>query len=321
MPIRPHIRQAESITVKKLFELGKEPLKLTIEAGEKGMLRKIQDKTINRPALALTGYFKNFAAKRIQVFGAGEMSYLRDASLDRQLEIMRGIAGKRVPCMIISRHLSPLRSMLEVAREFNTPLLRSALVSRDLLASVTLLLEEYFAPRTTLHGTLLDVRGIGVLIRGESGVGKSECALALIEKGHSLVSDDIVQVRLMEDHHLLGTGPELNRGYMECRGLGIINVAELFGIRSVRREKPIDLIVTFQEWHPGMTEERTGLERDYYEILSVPIPHIILPVRPGRDMARLVEVAAMIEALRQIGHDPAREFNDRLIAIMTGGAS
>ncbi len=318
MPIRPLIRQAESITVKKFFELGKEPLKLTIEAGEKGMLRKIRDKTINRPALALTGYFKNFAAKRIQVFGAGEMSYLRAANQDRQLEIMRGIASKHVPCMIISRHLSALPSMRTVAQEFHTPLLRSALVSRDLLANVTLLLEEYFAPRTTLHGTLLDIRGIGVLIRGESGVGKSECALALIERGHSLVSDDIVQVRLMEDRHLLGTGPELNRGYMECRGLGIINVAELFGIRSVRREKAIDLIVTFQEWHPGLAEERTGLERDYFEILSVPIPHIILPVRPGRDMARLVEVAAMIEALRQIGHDPAKEFNDRLIEIMAG---
>jgi HPr kinase/phosphorylase len=179
-------------------------------------------------------------------------------------------------------------------------------------------LEEFFAPRIAEHGTLMDIKGIGTLIRGQSGVGKSECALALIERGHSLVADDLVYVHLVNERDLAGSSSDLNRGYMECRGLGIVNIAELFGIRSVRREKNINLVVTFEEWREGMDEERTGLEQDSYDILGIPVPHIVLPVRPGRDMARLVEVAAMVQALKTLGHDSAREFNDRLIRFMAG---
>ncbi|MDX2108883.1 MAG: HPr(Ser) kinase/phosphatase [Verrucomicrobiota bacterium] len=319
MAFQPTPRQADKITVKSFFEQYQQQLKLSVVAGENGMHRSIRDKSINRPALALTGYFTNFASRRIQLFGAGEMAYLRDVDENKQMEIMWGIASKRIPCMIISRHLTPTKAMVEVAKVFKIPLLRSSLNTRDLLGTATILLEEFFAPRVTLHGTLLDVRGIGTLIRGESGVGKSECALALIERGHSLVADDVVHIKQMGERELMGSGPILNRGYMECRGLGIINVAELFGIRSVRIEKRVEFIITFQEWRQGMEEERTGLEREFYTILDIPVPHIKLPVRPGRDMARLVEVAAMIEALRQIGHDPAKDFNDRLIALMNDG--
>lgn len=316
MPFKPITKQAEFITVRDLLARGKESLKLQVVAGEKGMGHRIKDKSINRPALALTGYFKNFGVRRIQLFGAGEMAYLRDASEERQYQILIDIAKKHIPCMVVSRHLTPMRAMIHVADEYDIPLLRSPLNTRDFLATCTLLLEEHFAPRTTLHGTHMDIRGIGTLLRGESGVGKSECALALIERGHSLVSDDIVHMRLIDEKEIHGSGPELNRGYMECRGLGIINVAELFGIRSVRREKRLDLVITFQEWEAGMEENRTGLEREYFEVLGIKIPHVILPLRPGRDMARLVEVACMIEALRQIGHDPAQEFNERLINVM-----
>ena len=167
-----------------------------------------------------------------------------------------------------------------------------------------------------MHVVFMDVFGIGVLMTGQSGIGKSECALALIDHGHPLVADDLVYCQKIGDDTILGKGNELNRGYMECRGIGIINVAELFGIRCVRLEKSIDMIVTFVEWQPGIVEDRTGLDKNYFDVLGVQIPHFIIPVRPGRDMARLVEVAAMVQALRRMGHDGAKAFNERLIAHM-----
>jgi HPr kinase/phosphorylase len=206
-----------------------------------------------------------------------------------------------------------------VAQRTGTPLFRSSLTTKDFSAQAMLLLEELFAPQVAEHGTLMDIKGIGTLIRGKSGVGKSECALALIERGHSLVADDLVYIKLQNERHLTGRSSELNRGYMECRGLGIVNISELFGIRSVRLKKEINLVITFEEWKQGMDEERTGLEQDFYEIMGMRVPHIILPVRPGRDLARLVEVAALSRALKEMGHDSAKEFNDRLIAFMASG--
>lgn len=312
----PLVRVTESIAVRDFYEAFKEPLKLDLVAGGDGLHRVIREKSLNRPSLALTGYFKYFATKRIQVFGAGEMGYLRDLEDNLQLERLRAIAGKNIPCVIITRHLAPTRSLLAVAEEFQIPLFRTAMTSKEFSTDATVLLEEKLAPRTVLHGTFLDVRGVGTLLQGKSGVGKSECALALIERGYSLVADDQVHVRLVNDRDLMGQGSALNRGYMECRGIGIINVANLFGIRSVRIEKRIDLIVRFLEWKQGMDEERTGLEQSYIELLGQQVPLMEIPVRPGRDMARLVEVAAMVLSLKQMGHDSAREFNERLIAHM-----
>jgi len=230
--------------------------------------------------------------------------------------VLTEIARKHVPCMIVSRNLIPTKSMYQVAEENHIPLIRTSLTSRDFVNTATLLLEDMFAPRITLHGTLMDVRGIGVLIRGESGVGKSECALALIERGHNLVADDIVYIKLIGERELVGKSSDLNRGYMECRGLGIVNIAELFGVRSVRLEKVINLVITFKEWKQGMDEERTGLEEEFFDTLGQKIPHIQLPIRPGRDMARLVEVAAMVQAMKRMGHNSAESFNQRLIAHM-----
>lgn len=315
MPRSIPTQVADSISVKDFFQAYQKPLQLELVAGKKGLAKVIRDTSINRPALALTGYFKFFAFKRIQLFGAGEMAYLRDQPSDVQLRIMEEIVAKHIPCIIISRGLAPTRAMLKAAEEVNVPLLRSTLGSKDFQAEATVRLEERFAPRTTLYGTLLDIKGIGVLIRGKSGVGKSECALALIERGHSLVADDITYTRLVSSE-LLGTSSDLGRGYMECRGLGIINIADMFGIRSVRKEKRIDLVITFREWEHGMVEERTGLEKSYFEILEQQVPHIEIPVKPGRDMARLTEAAAMSQALRAMGHDSAEEFNNRLIAMM-----
>lgn len=318
MPLKPQPKSAESISIQQFLDAADGALNLTLVAGKKGLSRHIRDKSMNRPALALTGFFKNFGAKRIQLFGAGEMSYMRELPASRQLDIMQRLVDKHVPCIVVSRNLLPTPAMEKLAEESRTPLFRTSLTSKDFATQTVLLLEEIFAPKIAEHGTLMDVKGIGTLIRGKSGVGKSECALALIERGHSLVADDLVYITLHSERHLIGKSSDLNRGYMECRGLGIVNISELFGIRAVRLEKELNLVVTFEEWKHGMDEERTGLEHDLFTIHGIKVPHIILPVRPGRDMARLVEVAAMVESLKQMGHDSAQEFNDRLIAFMAG---
>lgn len=311
---KPHSR--EKVSVRAFYESAKERLEMEVVAGEAGLDNIIGEKSMNRPALALTGYFKHFGSRRLQLFGAGEISYLEDLRPETQRVILEEIFRKSIPGIIVSRGLYPTPSMVSLADAYRVPILRSRMKSKDFTAEATLLLEQKFALKTNLHGTLLDVRGVGVLLRGESGVGKSECALALIERGHSLVADDYVLVRLVGDDSLLGTSKDISRGFMECRGIGIINVASMFGIRSVRREKTIDLIISFVHWREGMEEDRTGLELHEWDILGRKIPHIQLAVRSGRDMARLVEVAVMVHSLRQIGHDPAEEFNERLIHMM-----
>lgn len=307
----------EAVSVREFYDSFKVPLRLEIVAGESGLDRMIRERSLNRPALALVGFFTAFASKRIQLFGAGEMAFLREKTVEEEHAILSAILERKVPCLIISRHLAPSKSLKQLADKYATPLIRSPLTSKTFTTEATLLLEEKFAPRTHIHGTLLDIKGIGTLICGESGVGKSECALALIERGHSLVADDLTYIKRVSERELVGSSSELSRGYMECRGLGIINIAELFGVRSVRLEKRLDLIIKFALWHQGMHEERTGLEENTFEILGLEVPAMEIPVRPGRDMARLAEVAAMVQALKKMGHDSAAEFNERLIANMS----
>lgn len=315
-----NIKVVEEISVRNFYNMFREPLKLELVAGEEGLDQMILEPTLNRPSLAITGYYKNFAPERIQLFGAGEMSYMNDLPEVSQQAVMAEIVKHDIPCIIVSRGLEPTRAMVDCAVKYKIPLMRTTLRSKDFSGELLVRLGRHFAPRTSIHGTLMDIKGIGTLIRGDSGIGKSECALALIDHGHSLVADDHVYCEKISDKIILGRSHELNRGYMECRGIGIINVAELFGVRCVRMEKSVDIIVTFIEWQSGMVEERTGLETNYFDILGVKIPNFVIPVRPGRDMARLVEVAAMVQALRNMGHDGAKAFNDRLIAHMRKNA-
>lgn len=318
MPLRPAPRLVDRVTVKEIYESYGKVLQLDLITGQEGLRRTIHETSLNRPSLPLTGYFKHFAHKRMQLFGAGEMSYLRDLEEKRQTEVLTEICRRGIPCMVVSRNLAPTKSMLRVCEKFQVPLFRTPLSTKVFYSHAAVLMERKFAPRITEHGTALDIKGIGTLIRGKSGVGKSECALALIERGHSLVADDLTYISLVNDDELMGTSSDLNRGYMECRGLGIIDITDLFGVRSVRKEKRIDLVVTFIEGTLKTEEERTGLEESFYEILGIQVPHIEILVRPGRDMARLVEVAALIQASKRIGHNSAREFNERLIQSMLG---
>ena len=307
----------ESISVRDFYESFAERLLLRLVTSRKTLSRStIRERSLNRPALAVTGYFKYFANKRIQLFGAGEMGFLREQNKSHRVRVLEEMAAKRIPCVVISRNLAPTPEMIEVFERFGIPVFRTSLASKAFTTEVTVLLEERFAPRTTVHGTLLDIRGIGTLVRGDSGAGKSEAALALLERGHSLVADDMVRVKLLSDHTPVGFCDEMSRGFMECRGIGIINVEELFGIRFIRIEKKIELVVTFTDDLKDSQIDRTGLERKTFDILGALIPHMEIPLRKGRDMARLVEVAAMVQAARQLGHDSANDFNQKLIKKM-----
>ncbi len=309
-------KEIHGITVEHFYTTYTEKLKLEIIAGAAGLHNMIKEGSINRPALALTGFFKYFANKRIQVLGAAEMTYLKTRNTKDQREIFTEMVKRHVPCIILTRNYNPTDAMLQVCTEMNLPLLRTPIITMNFVNLATLCIDNEFSPSAEEHATTLDIKGVGVMLRGSSGIGKSECALALIERGHSLVADDLTIIKLVDERELMATSRELSRGYMECRGIGIINIADMFGVKSIRYEKRIDLVVSLKEWTPDAVEERTGLEEHFYPILNMQVPHIELYVRPGRDMARLVEVAALTQALKRIGHDPAKEFNARLIASM-----
>ena len=215
----------ESVSVREFFDSFKDMLQMELLAGAEGLDNVISEKSLNRPALAVTGYFKEFAFRRLQLFGAGEMAYLSDQTRPDRERLLEGVFARGIPAVVVSRGLDVDEVLLRIADRHRIPLIRTQLKSKDFSAEATVLLEEKFAPRTNIHATLVDIRGVGVLMRGPSGVGKSECALALIERGHSLVADDYVIVTLIADRELQGTSKELNRGYMECRGIGIINIA------------------------------------------------------------------------------------------------
>ena len=304
------------ITVAHFYETYRDKLQLELVTGGAGLHRLIREGSINRPSLALTGFFKYFANKRIQVFGAAEMTYLKTLPQRQQIEIFQEMVKRGIPGIVLTRNFVATHPMLAVSVEMKLPIFRTPMITMNFVNAATLCFDNEFAATSTEHATTLDVKGIGVMIRGDSGIGKSECALALIERGHSLVADDLTCIKLLDERELSASSRALNRGYMECRGIGIINIADMFGVKSIRLEKRIDLVVSLREWTPEVVEERTGLEENYYEILGIKVPHIEFYVRPGRDIARLVEVAAMVQALKNMGHDPAKTFNDRLIAHM-----
>lgn len=305
--------QTNIVRVSDFYEAGKDLLKLEIVAGEKGMDKVIGEKVVNRPALALTGYYKYFASRRLQLFGAGEIAYLADLRNEMQESVLETFFQKGIPAIVVSRDLDPTVTMIRLANKHNITIFRSR--EHLFATTATIILNELFAPQTSLHATLIDVNGVGVLLCGNSGAGKSECALSLIERNKcALVADDFVKVRLIDDKRLIGTGKEVGFGFMECRGIGIINVASMFGIRAVEKEKSIDLVISFVDWKEGLDEERTGLEQQAIEILGKKVPWVQLAVRTGRDVARLVMIAVMAHSLRIEGHDPAVEFNNRLIS-------
>jgi HPr kinase/phosphorylase len=281
-----------------------------------GFDNRIKEPTINRPGLALSGFFDYFAEKRIQVLGSAEIAYLKSLPQDEVRERLRAVFAKKIPCLVLARSIRPPKALLEEAEAAGISVFRSPMVTMKFINAATIALEFDFAPSQTEHGSMVDIMGVGTMVRGSSGIGKSECVLGLIERGHSLVSDDVTRLRAIEGRELIGTAPDLTRHHMEVRGLGIINVTSIFGIGAVRLEKRLDLIVTLKDWQELEEVDRIGLEQEYYDILGILVPHITIPVRTGRDLARLVEVAALDQKLKSMGQNSAMEFNQRLLNLM-----
>ena len=228
----------------------------------------------------------------------------------------RDLCAQKIPCIVVSRgfHLDP--ALLAVAAEAQVALFRTPMITMKFINAATIALEMDFSPTVTEFGSMVDILGVGVLIRGASGIGKSECVLGLIERGYSLVADDVTRITSLEGRELIATAPALTRNHIEVRGIGIINVASVFGIGSIRIEKRLDLVVTLKEWEDLKEVDRIGLDRESYEILGLPVPHVTLPVRPGRDIARLIEVAAMDQKLKGLGQNSAVDFNTKLLNLM-----
>lgn len=306
-----------TVTVGQFFTGHARELKLTLIAGVSGLKRRIRQGAVNRPGLALTGFFKSFAEKRVQILGSHENAYLHSLEPDEQRRRVRQFFGTGIPCVIFARNIRPPRTFLHEAERHAIPVFKSPLITMRLVNSATICLEMDFAPSTSVHGSMVDIQGIGVLIRGKSGVGKSEAVLGLIERGYSLVADDVTRFTCIEGRDLRGTSSDLTRHHMEVRGLGIINVGAMFGVGSIRLAKRLDLVATLKDWAEMGDIDRTGLEGAHYEILGIRIPHVIVPVRPGRDVARLIEVAALDAKLKAMGHHSAADFNERLKAAMS----
>jgi len=310
-----------SITVEQFFKEHGTALEMRRLSEGVDLNRIIREPTVNRPGLALSGFTQYFAYKRVQVFGNAEVYYLRSLTHEQRESRYAYLFAYKIPCVVFSRGLKPDKEFLAAAEKAGVPVFQSPLVTMHFINSATLELETMFAPRGTEIGSMVDILGVGVIIKGESGIGKSEAVLALIERGYSLVSDDVTKVSLVGGHQVIGTSGELTRNHMEIRGIGIINVAAMFGIKSVRRDKSLNLIVTLKAWNEVPDVDRLGIEQDFIKVLGVDIPHIIIPVRPGRDLARLIEVAAYQTKLKISGYNAAQELNERLIAQMNPGST
>jgi HPr kinase/phosphorylase len=308
--------QRETITVEKFFNSNSAELELRLLAGANGLKRVIREPTVNRPGLALAGFTRYFASKRIQALGNAESCFLKSLSPEEREARFKNLFSFKIPCFVFSRNLHPDPHFLEAAEKAGVPVFACPLITMNFINRATLALEALFAPRSSEIGSMVDILGVGVIIRGESGIGKSESVLALIERGYSLVSDDITRVTLVDGREVVGTSSELTRNHMEVRGIGIINVASMFGVRSIRHEKRVDLVVSLRLWNEVPDVDRLGMEAQHVKILGVDIPHITIPVRPGRDLARLIEVAAFQTKLRAAGVNPAKDLNDRLISKM-----
>jgi HPr kinase/phosphorylase len=304
------------ITVGRLFTLLREELELELIGGEDGLERPVPASEISSPGLALAGYVKRFPANRLQVFGETEISYLfslADAERQRILEMFFGFP---VPCVFITKAQQLPPGLASAAAAASVPLIRSALKTAEFYRRVKPIIEVEFAPSTTLHGSLADIFGVGLLFVGQSGIGKSECVLDLVERGHRLVADDLVLTTRRGNDVLIGRGHELQRHFMEIRGVGLIDVPAIFGIRAVRQQKRVEVVVQLEPWNQDAVVDRTGLDQEETTILGVSIPKITVFLNPGKNITVIAEVIAMNHLLQYSGVKPAEAFNQRLIGRM-----
>ena len=267
---------------------------------------------INRPALQLTGFFDHFMSDRIQIVGDVEYSYLQRLSEARKEEIYEQLLSHKIPCMIFCRNLTPSEILIQKAYEHDVPVLQSGLRTSDFMAEVIRWLNVKLAPCITIHGVLVDVCGVGVLIKGESGIGKSEMALELVKRGHRLVTDDVVEIRKVSHDTLVGSAPEITRHFIELRGIGIVDIKSLYGVQSVKETQTIDMVITMEEWDRSKEYDRLGVEDQYIEFLGNRVICYTLPVRPGRNLAIIVETASVNHRQKEMGYNAAQELYRRV---------
>jgi len=300
------------LSIQELLSEKEAGLDLELLAGEKGLGNLVTVPRIQKPGLALAGYTTNLHPDRIQVLGSTELSYLHQLPPHVAAENLQRLIALDNSCFIITKGQPPPDLLVQESERQGTPLLRTHHQSSTFISLITKFLEERLLPSTTVHGVLVEVSGVGVLLLGKSGMGKSECALDLILRGHRLVADDVVKVRLKLPAVLFGEGSDLLHYHMEIRGLGIINIKHLFGVAAVRERKKIDLAIELVEWEDGKEYDRLGLEEQTYTLLGLDIPLLKIPIRPGRNITTIVEVAARNQVLKEMGYHSALEFQDRL---------
>jgi len=273
---------------------------------------KISQPDVNRPALQLAGFFDHFDSERVQIIGYVEHAYMQTVSLEKRNEIMSKLMDYKVPCIVFCRNIEVSDELIKIATEKEVPILRSAKTTSSFMAEVIRWLNVELAPRISIHGVLVDVYGEGILITGESGIGKSEAALELIKRGHRLVADDVVEIKKVSDETLIGTAPDITRHFIELRGIGIIDVKTLFGVESVKNTQGIDLVIKLEEWSRDKDYDRFGLDEQHIEILGNKVVCYSIPIRPGRNLAIICESAAVNHRQKKMGYNAAQELYQRV---------
>ncbi len=303
-------------TVRRLLELMKDMLHLEVVGDETGLDREITSGEVSSPGLVLAGFVERFPSKRVQVFGETEITYLASLSEEQRAHVLELFFSFSVPCVIVTKGQEVPTLMRDAAARRGVPILRTHLKTAEFYRRLNPAIALEFAPTTTLHGSLADVYGVGLLFVGQSGIGKSECVLDLVERGHRLVADDVVIASRRGNDVIIGRGHELQRHHMEIRGVGVIDVPSIFGVRSVRQQKRIEVVVQLEEWKQDAVVDRTGLDGASTTILEVEIPRVTIRLNPGKNITVVAEVVAMNHLLRYSGIDPAEAFNQRLISRM-----
>ncbi|MBI4535215.1 MAG: HPr kinase/phosphorylase [Ignavibacteriae bacterium] len=306
----------KSITVGFLYEATRDRFKLALLNGEVGFDNLIKDKNLHRPGLALAGYVELFTYERVQIIGNTEMKYLNSLDEHQRKAAFTTLLEFKIPCIILTNGNSLEQSLLKAAAEKSISVFGTPFETTKIAYFLADFLDDQFAPQIVLHGSFVDVYGIGVMIMGRSGIGKSEIALDLIERGHRLVADDVVMVTRKGEGILMGSGTDLVKHYMEIRGLGLIDVRSMFGIRAIRFQKRVEIVVELEEWRSDLDYTRTGLDDENIAVLGVDIPHVKLPIFPGKNVTVITEVIALNYLLKHYGYDAAKAFAQRLEGVI-----
>ncbi|HEV8496220.1 MAG TPA: HPr(Ser) kinase/phosphatase [Gemmatimonadaceae bacterium] len=306
------------LTVGRLIERMREALELEHDATTDGLDRPIENPNISSPGLVLAGYVDRFPARRLQVLGETEITYLKSLDSEVRRQHLTTFFSFPIPCVFVTKAQQPGPDLMEIAAAAGVAVIRSRLKTNEFYSRIKPWLEEEFAPTTNLHGSLSDIFGVGLLFVGRSGIGKSECVLDLVERGHRLVADDLVIATRRGGGVLIGRGHELQRHHMEIRGVGLVDIPAIFGVRAVRQQKRIEVVVQLEEWQHDAPIDRTGLETEVTTILDVELPKVRVPLNPGKNITVIAEVIAMNHLLKYSGVDPAERFNERLLRQMRG---